>query len=83
MQKEQSKVIFLEGHISKVNGLLENEQNRFHHLEAMLRDTLQLKFNQRKKPTATWEEKKSTYESLSEKEKEKEKERVASIKEEH
>jgi hypothetical protein len=63
IEHEKEKVSFLEGHISKVNDLLEAEQKRFFELEAILKETLELENEQREELEAEFHEKESQYQA--------------------
>ncbi|KAL3923372.1 MAG: hypothetical protein SGILL_001693 [Bacillariaceae sp.] len=63
VEHEKEKVSFLEGHISKVNDLLEAEQKRFFELEAILKETLELENEQREELEAEFREKESHYQA--------------------
>jgi len=58
---EKEKVAFLEGHIGKVNDLLEAEQKRFYELEEILKETLSLENEQREELEAEFKEKEAYY----------------------
>lgn len=60
---EKEKVAFLEGHISKVNDLLEAEQKRFFELEEILKETLALENEQREEMEAEFQEKEFQYQA--------------------
>mmetsp|Transcript_1062 Transcript_1062/g.1134 ORF Transcript_1062/g.1134 Transcript_1062/m.1134 type:complete len:1365 (+) Transcript_1062:181-4275(+) len=61
LEDEKEKVAFLEGHITKVNDLLEAEQRRFIELECILKETLAIENEQREEIEAEFREKESQY----------------------
>ncbi|KAL3925574.1 MAG: hypothetical protein SGILL_000325 [Bacillariaceae sp.] len=63
LEHEKEKASFLEGHISKVNDLLEAEQKRFFELEGILKETLALENEQREEMEAEFQEKESQYQA--------------------
>jgi hypothetical protein len=63
LHDEKEKVAFLEGHISKVNDLLEAEQKRFFELEGILKETLALENEQREEIEAEFKEKEYQYQT--------------------
>jgi chromosome segregation ATPase len=63
IEHEKEKVAFLEGHITKVNNLLEAEQKRFIELECILKETLAIENEQREEIEAEFREKESQYQS--------------------
>lgn len=64
LTSERQKVTFLEGHVSKVNDLLESEQKRFQELEDILKQTIEVENEQREELVEEFGRKEQHYTKL-------------------